>query len=167
MEPLLAKDCTLVLLGTGEQTYHDYFAGIARKYREKTGIRIAYDEKLAHLIEAGADMFLMPSRYEPCGLNQLYSLKYGTIPIVHATGGLDDTIIEYNRGARQGNGFKFQPYDSQQFLAAIERGLRLYTDPIHWPIIIRNAMGADFSWDFAAEKYTALYEQLLTPQNTQ
>ena len=165
MESLLAKECTFVLLGNGEQTYHDYFAGIAQKYPEKAGIRIDYDEKLAHLIEAGADMFLMPSRYEPCGLNQMYSLKYGTIPIVHATGGLENTIVEYNSGAQQGNGFKFQPYDQQKFLAAIERGLHLFTDSVHWPIIMRNAMSADFSWKFAAKKYVSLYRQILSQKN--
>jgi glycosyltransferase involved in cell wall biosynthesis len=112
LEELFTLDLGFVLLGTGEQKYHDLFQQVARKYPQKAGIRIAYDDRLAHKIEAGADFFLMPSKYEPCGLNQIYSLKYGTIPVVRATGGLDDTIVNYDPVTGTGNGFKFSRYDA-------------------------------------------------------
>ncbi len=116
LDELFTLDIGFVLLGTGEEKYHDLFQQVARKYPQKAGIRIAYDDRLAHKIEAGADLFLMPSKYEPCGLNQIYSLKYGTIPVVRATGGLDDTIVNYDPATGTGNGFKFSRYDAKEFL---------------------------------------------------
>jgi len=159
LEQLFSLDMGFVLLGTGEQKYHDLFTQVAKKYPQKAGIRIAYDDRLAHKIEAGADFFLMPSKYEPCGLNQIYSLKYGTIPVVRATGGLDDTIIHYDPASRKGNGFKFTRYDAKEFLNTIRVAIRFYSQPEHWKQLIRNAMTADFSWNRSAEAYLQLYRK--------
>ena len=161
IEELFALDIGLVLLGTGEQKYHDLFTQIGRKYPKKAGIRIAYDDPLAHKIEAGADIFLMPSRYEPCGLNQIYSLRYGTIPVVRATGGLDDTISPYDSATGKGNGFKFVRYDAGEFLEQVKAAVRTYHQPDHWNRIVRNAMTADFSWPRSAESYVQLYRKAL------
>lgn len=161
IDELFAFDIGFVLLGTGEQKYHDLFNQIARKYPQKAGIRIAYDDRLAHKIEAGADLFLMPSKYEPCGLNQIYSLKYGTIPVVRATGGLDDTIIHYDPSTGMGNGFKFARYDAKDFLNQIKTAMNLYAQPERWTKLIRNAMASDFSWQRSAEAYLQLYRKAL------
>jgi starch synthase len=159
LEDLFDLDIGFVLLGTGEQKYHDLFTRISRKYPRKAGIRIAYDDRLAHKIEAGADLFLMPSKYEPCGLNQIYSLRYGTIPIVRATGGLDDTIVHYDPSTGKGNGFKFIHYDAKEFLHQIETAIHYYHQPEHWNRLLRNAMTADFSWARSAESYVELYRK--------
>jgi starch synthase len=161
LEELFTLDLGFVLLGTGEQKYHDLFQQFARKYPQKAGIRIAYDDRLAHKIEAGADFFLMPSKYEPCGLNQIYSLKYGTIPIVRATGGLEDTIVNYNPAAGTGNGFKFSRYDSKEFLNQIKMAISFFSQPKHWKQIVQNAMTSDFSWQRSAEAYLQLYRKAL------
>lgn len=161
IDELFTFDIGFVLLGTGEQKYHDLFSRIAKKYPQKAGIRIAYDDRLAHKIEAGADLFLMPSKYEPCGLNQIYSLKYGTIPVVRATGGLDDTITHYDPSAGTGNGFKFARYDSKDFLNQIKAAMSLYAQPEQWTKLIRNAMASDFSWQRSAEAYLLLYRKAL------
>jgi starch synthase len=124
-------------------------------------VEIGFNEALAHQIEAGADLFLMPSLYEPCGLNQMYSLKYGTIPIVRAIGGLKDTVEDYNAESQSGTGFVFSPYDSAAMLAAIDRSLLVYRDKQAWTALRQRAMGADFSWDRSAKLYSNLYEQLL------
>jgi starch synthase len=158
-EEFFSLDVGFVLLGTGDRKYHDLFDQLARKYPRKAGIRIAYDDRLAHKIEAGADLFLMPSKYEPCGLNQIYSLKYGTIPIVRATGGLEDTIEDYDPVKREGNGFKFVRYDSQDFMDRIKRAIDFYHRPDHWGQLVRNAMKADFSWERSAASYLRLYQR--------
>jgi len=161
MNELFTYDIGFVLLGTGEQKYHDFFNQLARKYPQKAGIRIGYDERLAHKIEAGADLFLMPSKYEPCGLNQIYSLKYGTIPVVRATGGLDDTIVNYDPVARKGNGFKFNRYDAKELLKQIEVAIDFFSQPEDWKQLLRNAMTADFSWQRSAKAYLQLYQKAL------
>jgi starch synthase len=161
LEELFTLDIGFVLLGTGEQKYHDLFSQIARKYPQKAGIRITYDDRLAHKIEAGSDLFLMPSKYEPCGLNQIYSLKYGTIPVVRATGGLDDTIVNYSPTTRKGNGFKFTRYDAKEFLDQIRVAMGFYSQPEHWKQLLRNAMTADFSWQRSATAYLQLYRKAL------
>jgi len=161
LEPFFALDIGFVLLGTGEQKYHDLFDQVAQRYPQKAGVRIAYDDRLAHKIEAGADFFLMPSKYEPCGLNQIYSLKYGTIPVVRATGGLDDTILHYDPATKKGNGFKFTRYDAKEFLNAITGAIRFYFQPGHWKQLLQNAMSADFSWKRSAEAYLQLYRKAL------
>jgi len=161
LDDLFTLDIGFVLLGTGEQKYHDFFTEVARKYPRKAAVRIAYDDRLAHKIEAGADFFLMPSKYEPCGLNQIYSLKYGTIPIVRATGGLDDTIVNYDPATGKGNGFKFIRYDSKEFFNQIKVAIGLYSQPQHWRQLLRNAMTSDFSWQRSAKAYLQLYRKAL------
>ncbi len=161
LKDLFSLGVGFVLLGTGDQKYHDLFKEIARRYPSQAGIRIAYDDRLAHKIEAGSDFFLMPSKYEPCGLNQIYSLKYGTIPIVRGTGGLDDTITDYDPVTRRGNGFKFVRYDAKEFLSAVKRALGFFSSPDHWGQLLRNAMTADFSWRGSAEAYVRLYRKAL------
>jgi starch synthase len=161
IEHLMERNLTLILLGTGEQKYHDLFLALARRFPEKIGVKVAFDNHLAHKIEAGSDIFLMPSRYEPCGLNQIYSLKYGTIPVVHATGGLDDTVQAYDLINGKGNGFKFYNYTAGAFLSAIDQALEIYNRPEEWRKIMINSMQADFSWEKSALSYKALYELAL------
>jgi len=161
MEPLLNLGVQFVLLGTGEEKYHLLFQKIGQKYPQKARIRIAFDNTLAHKIEAGADMFLMPSLYEPCGLNQIYSLKYGTVPIVRATGGLDDTIQDFNPLTEEGTGFKFKEYNSSSLLEAIKRALQVYQNRTVWEKLMARGMAEDFSWEQAAREYVRVYEKTL------
>jgi starch synthase len=147
-------DLCMTVLGSGEPQYQDLFLELAASQPERFGVSIGYDNALAHRIEAGADMFLMPSHYEPSGLNQIYSLRYGTIPIVRATGGLDDSIDEET-------GFKFHEYSGPALLQAIESALAAFANQEGWRAMMRRAMLRDFSWGKAAEGYVALYRQLL------
>jgi starch synthase len=124
-------------------------------------VRIGFDEKLAHLIEAGADIFLMPSRFEPCGLNQMYSLRYGTVPVVRATGGLDDTVRNWNGKARTGNGFKFREASGTAMLKAVCRALDTYNQPEDWRLLQSNGMAKDFSWEASARQYVKVYERAI------
>ena len=121
-------------------------------------MRLSFSNELAHRIEAGSDLFLMPSKFEPCGLNQLYSLRYGTIPIVRATGGLADTVVDYDR--EDGTGFSFTAYTSQEMLSALKRALALYSDPVRWQELIIRAMSQDWSWDHSAREYLELYRAI-------
>jgi starch synthase len=156
---LLAEDVALVALGAGEPKYEKFLRELAKAYPAKVAVKVAYDNVLAHKIEAGADIFLMPSRYEPCGLNQIYSLKYGTVPVVRATGGLDDTIEAYDPATGRGTGFKFQGYDGPSLLAAIREALALYrNEPAAWRQIQLNGMSRDFSWQVSAAEYARLYD---------
>lgn len=161
IDDLIKLNVQIVLLGTGDEKYHILFKKIREKYPQKIGINLTFNNQLAHLIEAGSDMFLMPSRYEPCGLNQLYSLKYGTIPIVRATGGLADTIKDFDPRAGQGTGFIFEDYSSKALLSAIKRAINVFQNHRLWQKLMNNAMKQDFSWKTAAEKYVALYKKLL------
>ncbi len=161
LDDLLARDLHLVILGTGETRYHRLLEEAKKEYPEKIGVEFAYNNPLAHLIEAGSDMFLMPSKYEPCGLNQMYSLKYGTIPIVHATGGLADTIQEFDPVSKAGNGFSFQEYTPDALLNAVDRAIDTFRNKARWKFLRDNAMRCDFSWEVSAGKYVELYEQLL------
>ena len=158
MDPLLSQEVSLVVLGTGEEKYHRLYAELAEKYPQKLGIRLTFDNALAHQIEAGCDMFLMPSRYEPCGLNQIYSLKYGTIPVVRATGGLDDTIIPFDPKTGKGTGFKFNHYQPEALWSALEEALKVYQNRTRWGRLMKNAMAMDFSWEASAREYTKLYQ---------
>ncbi|MBI5875942.1 MAG: glycogen synthase GlgA [Deltaproteobacteria bacterium] len=162
MENLMAMNLGMVVLGTGEKKYHELFEGLAKKYPKKLGVKITFDNKIAHKIEAGSDMFLMPSKYEPCGLNQIYSLKYGTIPIVRATGGLDDTIQDYDAKTGAGNGFKFKEYSSAALVKKIKDALCIFADRKEWKKLAQKAMQQDFSWEMSAKRYVELYERLLT-----
>jgi starch synthase len=159
LEKMVALGTQYVILGTGERRYHELLTALSKKFPKSFSCRIAFDNRLAHLIEAGADIFLMPSRYEPCGLNQLYSLKYGTVPVVRAVGGLDDTIVDYNTGA--GTGFKFDDYTVAAFLNAISRALKVYENSDAWQELMRRCMAGDFSWERSALQYIDLYEQAL------
>ncbi|MBI2883359.1 MAG: glycogen synthase GlgA [Candidatus Methylomirabilis oxyfera] len=159
LETLMALNVQLVLLGSGEKPLEAAFREAAAKQPSKLVVRIGFDIPLSHQIEAGADLFLMPSRYEPCGLNQMYSLVYGTIPVVHATGGLDDTIVQFDPGTGQGNGFRFEDATADAFLQAIRQALTLYREKTLWPRLITNAMTADFTWDRSAREYERLYRR--------
>ncbi len=135
------------------------FAAGLSAHPAKVAVQIGYDEALAHKIEAGADMFLMPSRYEPCGLNQIYSLKYGTVPIVRATGGLDDTIEEWDAKKGTGTGFKFAGFDPEDLLAEIDRAIEAFRDKKSWTRLMRNGMARDYSWAGPAKEYVRVYEE--------
>ncbi len=151
---LASESLYLVALGAGEPRYEDRFRDLAAANPGRIGLRIGYDNALAHQIEGGADIFLMPSRYEPCGLNQIYSLRYGTLPVVRATGGLDDTIED-------GTGFKFWEYSPEALWGAILDAARAYEQPDSWRLMMRRAMQKEFSWPVSAAAYAALYRRLL------
>ena len=155
---LMKENLALVVLGTGQPDYEKLFKGLADKYSDRVGVKIGYDNTLAHKIEAGADIFLMPSRYEPCGLNQIYSLRYGTVPVVRATGGLDDTIQNFSAKTQHGTGFKFEEYDGEPLLASIRAALKSYRDPKVWGVLQANGMAKDYSWKASAPAYVTLYE---------
>jgi len=148
----------LVVLGTGEARFEAFFNNLALRYPGQVQTHIGFDEGLAHRIEAGADLFLMPSRYEPCGLNQMYSLRYGTLPVVRATGGLEDTVVDEREDPARGDGFKFRSEDPGALLEAAVRGAARIRDPASRFPLVRRAMAKDFSWDRAARDYANLYE---------
>ena len=154
---LMHEDLLLVVLGTGERKYEELFRALAAAYPGRVGLKIAYDNTVAHQIEAGTDMFLMPSRYEPCGLNQIYSLKYGTVPIVRATGGLDDTIEAFDIEHGTGTGFKFVEYSGAAMIRSVRQALHLFMDERIWRRIQLNGMAKDFSWRGSAVEYAKVY----------
>ena len=149
-----------VVLGVGDKRYQDFFEKAEKKYPAKVAVRLSFDTDLSHLIEAGSDMFLMASRFEPCGLNQMYSLKYGTVPIVRATGGLDDTVEDFVPATQKGTGFKFQKYDGQALFEATKRAVDTFADQPTWKRIMKSGMSKDFSWESSARKYVQLYRKL-------
>ncbi|MBM4161903.1 MAG: glycogen synthase GlgA [Ignavibacteria bacterium] len=160
LEDLMKMNVQFILLGDGEKSIEKHFEALQKKYPQQIGVFFGFDKELAHLIEAGSDLFLMPSKYEPCGLNQMYSMRYGTIPVVRATGGLDDTVEDYSGNGR-GTGFKFEKYDSREFLKAIQRALKVFHQPEEWKKLMRNGMARDFSWEHSAKLYVNLYRELL------
>ena len=151
---LTAEDVAMVVIGSGDARYEDVFRSLAVTHPGRFAVKVAYSEAVAHKVEAGADVFLMPSRYEPCGLNQIYSLRYGTIPIVRATGGLDDTIDGET-------GFKFREYSGSALLEAIRAALAAFRDKKSWREMMANGMKKNFSWDASAVEYSALYRRLI------
>jgi starch synthase len=161
LDSLLTLDLYLVILGTGDARYEERLVELEKKHRGRLSVKIAFDNIVAHKIEAGSDMFLMPSKYEPCGLNQMYSLKYGTIPIVRATGGLDDTIREFNPETAKGNGFKFSAYSASDLAKTVKRALYIYRNKLLWTKLVTNAMKEDFSWHKSAKKYEQIYRNAL------
>jgi starch synthase len=161
LDNLMKLGLYLIILGTGDAKYEKQFTALGKKYPSRLGVKIAFDNVLAHKIEAGSDMFLMPSKYEPCGLNQMYSLKYGTIPVVRATGGLDDTIKEFNPETQKGNGFKFKAYSSSDLIKAVKRAIDVYKNKLLWTTLMTNAMNEDFSWSKSAKKYEQIYRKAL------
>ena len=160
---LYERDFGLVVLGSGDSRYVTFFENLARRFPDRVSFRSGYDEALAHLIEAGSDMFLMPSRYEPCGLNQMYSLRYGTIPIVRNTGGLADSVQHFDPGSGTGTGCVFNDYDAPAVRWAIGTTLDWYGVPDSWQQLMQNAMAQDFSWTRQIVKYDSLYRELLGP----
>jgi starch synthase len=160
MDRLAREDMIVVALGAGDKAYEEMFLRLNKQYPQKIAVKVAYDNALAHKIEAGSDMFLMPSKYEPCGLNQIYSLKYGTVPIVRATGGLDDTIEPWNSRTGKGTGFKFSDYSSEALLLTIKLALQNFRDQTSWQTLMRNGMTKDFSWSASAREYVRVYERV-------
>jgi starch synthase len=159
MDEFLEQDVRLIVLGSGDPAYEDYFQKLAKQYPDKVAVQIGFDEALAHQIEAGADFFLMPSRFEPCGLNQMYSLRYGTLPIVHDTGGLSDSVVD-EPGKTQ-TGFKFRGYTLSEFQEALRRALVAYSDSQQLWTLRREAMKQKFSWDVSAAHYENVYRKAL------
>jgi len=161
-ERLFALNIQMILLGTGEEKYHRLFVELEKKYPDKLRAYLTFDEKLAHRIEAASDIFLMPSRFEPCGLNQLYSLKYGTVPVVREVGGLADTVIDYNPETGEGTGFVFCKYTPEAMLGAVQRAVALFEKKRLWTKLMKAGMRQDFSWKRSAQKYNQLFEQLMS-----
>ena len=160
-EELLNKDVQLVVLGTGEKYLEDYFKDLEWRHKGKVCANIMFDDTRAQRIYASSDIFLMPSLFEPCGLGQMFSLRYGTIPVVRKTGGLADTIKHYNKETKEGNGFVFEHYTADGLMWAVNEALETYwADTDDWECIVKNAMNCDFSWDKSAEKYIELYNKI-------
>ena len=160
---IMKLDARLILLGNGDKKYHKFFEEMAIKKSSKFSCYLGFDEELAHLMEAGSDMFLMPSKIEPCGLNQMYSLVYGTVPIVRSTGGLADTVEAFNDKTGTGNGFVFSKYDKDELLKTIKKAVKLFSsDNKTWQKIMKNGMKANFSWITSSKNYVDLYKKLLT-----
>jgi len=159
MDRVAREEMILVVLGTGDKVYEEMFLRLQKQFPQKIAVKVTYDNAIAHKIEAGADMFLMPSRYEPCGLNQIYSLKYGTVPIVRATGGLDDTIEPWDARTGKGTGFKFSEYSGESLLLTIKSALQAFRDEASWQVLMKNGMSRDFSWGASAKEYVKVYER--------
>ena len=160
MDRLAREEMIMVVLGSGDKTYEEMFTRLSKQFPNKIALKVAYDNAIAHKIEAGSDMFLMPSKYEPCGLNQIYSLKYGTVPIVRATGGLDDTIEPWDARSGKGTGFKFTEYNGESLLLTIKQALQAFRDQTSWQVLMRNGMNKDFSWNASAREYGKVYERV-------
>ncbi|MFQ5482491.1 MAG: glycogen synthase, partial [Nitrospinaceae bacterium] len=157
--PSLVRDGTgVVVLGQGEPHYEAF---LKEQAGSQTGVHLGFDEGLAHRILAGCDFLLMPSVYEPCGLTQMQAMRYGTVPIVHAVGGLKDTVPQFNPRTRKGLGFKFTPFGLESFQASLKNALRVYHTPPAWAHLIHNCLTADFSWDHAARRYEKVYSNTL------
>jgi starch synthase len=161
IEKKMRDDAQIVVLGTGEKYYEDLFDHLKDRYPGRLSVNIKFDDFLAHKIYAAADLFLMPSLFEPCGLGQMIALKYGTIPIVRETGGLKDTVIPFNENTGAGNGFRFYNYNPDEMKETINYAIKLYQDKNIWGIIMTNAMKSDNSWEKSTKKYTDLYQKLM------
>jgi len=161
-DQLMKLGIQLIFLGAGELKYQQFLERLKKKYPEKVGVHIGFSNELAHLIEAGSDMYMMPSRYEPCGLNQMFSLKYGTVPLVRATGGLDDSVEQYNPETKTGTGFKFTDYDKSKLVDIVNLAVNIYKDKSAWTQLMKNGMKQDFSWKESAKKYISLYKNVLS-----
>jgi len=157
MDRIMELGCQLIILGTGEQKYHEFLRNEQKKYPKQLSVNLGFDSALAQMIYAGSDMFLMPSLYEPCGLGQLISFKYGTVPIVRKTGGLADTVHNYELKAGRGDGFVFEEYSFDALFDAISRGVSVFKDKKYWKTIIEKIMCYDYSWETSAKKYMDLY----------
>jgi starch synthase len=163
IDKLLNMKAQFVLLGTGDNKYHVIFEKVAKKYPSSASISLKFDAVLAQKIYASSDLFLMPSRYEPCGLSQLISFKYGTIPIVRQTGGLKDTVEEFNPRTGKGTGFTFVEPKSEDFFAAVKKSLTIYKDKPLWMSLVKYVMSLDYSWEASAKEYIKVYSRILKP----
>ena len=161
MDELIEEDIQLVIVGTGDWAYEDAFRNLARRYPTKVSANILFNEGLAHQVYAAADIFMMPSRYEPCGLSQLIALKYGAVPVVRETGGLKDTVIPFDKYTNQGNGLTFMNFNAHELLFTVKRALSYYADSAVWEHLVRNAMESDYGWDRSAQAYADLYHTVL------
>jgi len=160
LDDLLGLGLRLVILGTGDQKIQDFLLAAQKKCPDRIGLKIAFDERIAHTIYAGSDIFLIPSRYEPCGLTQMYAMKYGTVPVVRATGGLDDSVQEFDPRAGTGNGFKFVEAEPGPLVETAGRAAASFKKSAEWRRLVGNAMAADFSWERSASAYLELYKKL-------
>lgn len=160
MEQLFTLGLDVVVMGFGEDHYHARLKELERQHPGRLGVHVGYEMELAHRIMAGADMLLMPSRYEPCGLHQMQAMRYGTVPVVRATGGLDDTVVNHYAG-RPGTGFKFEPYEVPAMLEAVQKALAAFNNPQEWRGIMQRCMAQDFSWQAAAPLYVEIYQKAL------
>lgn len=158
---LMATDLQLIILGTGSAVFEQIVSEDTKKYSSKMFSKIAFDAQLAQKIYAGSDIFLMPSKFEPCGLCQMIAMRYGTIPVVRATGGLKDTVANYDPQTEEGDGFVFQKYQAKEFMEAIKKALAIYQESEKWYKLVRKAMQKDFSWEASAKKYLGLYYKIL------
>ena len=162
----MENDLQFVLLGTGDEYYENAFREINRKYPSKFYAYLGFNAELAQKIYAGSDMFLMPSRFEPCGLGQIISFRYGTIPIVRATGGLAETVIDYNMDNNEGTGFSFTEYSPDALYEAVKRALKVYNErPDEWKKLVSRALALDFSWDRSSRKYEEVYYEAICKMN--
>jgi starch synthase len=159
---LMAYDAAWVMLGSGEARYERFWQDLQRRFPDRVAAYIGFNERLAHLIEGGSDMFLMPSRFEPCGLNQMYSLRYGTVPIVRATGGLEDTVKDEAQAGRQATGFTFQEYSPAALVRTVGRALEVFRTPKRWLALQQAAMAQDHGWDVSGREYVKVYREIDT-----
>ena len=158
--PIMETGDGLVILGSGNEWISHELAEVQKRHPGRMALRTGFDLNLAHRIMAGADIFLMPSLYEPCGLTQMYALKYGTVPVAKGTGGLEDTISSFDPSTREGNGFKFYPYDASAFLESVREAVALFKKPVLWQPLVHNGMKMDFSWDRSAGEYANIYRSV-------
>jgi len=158
---LLHQHAQLVILGTGDDRYHRALAEMGDRHRDRMRVLLKYDDALARRIYAGSDLFLMPSRYEPCGLGQMHALRYGTVPVVRRTGGLADTVVDYHPRTGKGTGFLFDEYTPGALVACIKRALAVYRDPRRWKSIMQAGMKVDFSWKSSAKEYVKVYHKAM------
>ncbi len=163
-QELITLDASIVVVGSGESQYQTMWSELARARPDRISAFIGYDEGRAHLVEGGADMFLMPSRFEPCGLNQMYSMRYGTVPVVRAVGGLVDTVKPYDPRNGRGTGFLFAPYEPGAMMHALANALGAFQNKKMWTRLQKNGMRTDFSWDRSAEQYVTVYKRVLYPR---
>ena len=161
LDVILQQNCQLIILGTGDKKYHELLLKLKKQYPDHIGVNLKFDAMLAELIYAGSDLFLMPSRYEPCGLGQLISFKYGTVPVVRQTGGLADTVHEFDPETGEGEGFVFEPYTPEALYGAIKRACETFHKKGPWLALQEKVMRLDYSWDASAKKYVALYMKAL------
>jgi starch synthase len=162
IDEIMSNDVQFVLLGTGDPHYEDAFRYAKEKYPDKVAIHIGFNASLAQRIYASSDIFVMPSRFEPCGLGQIISLRYGTIPVVRAVGGLADTIIDYDLNKEDGNGFSFSEFSANQFYMTLMRAIDVYTNkPKEWQQLVKKAIIQDFTWNKPADKYLELFKKAI------